>query len=116
MHGLAEPRRADVGGPHAHRHSHPSGSGPQGPSNSYALAQNHGRRRANHVGSHTSPSRMGGAGPHVIVDRNPRNLGGNCPRSWRPPGGFVVSWAGATMAGAPAQETTALGQRLGEVV
>src|SRR5580698_4632855 len=35
MDGLAEPSRTDVGGPHAHRHSHPPGSGPQGPSKSY---------------------------------------------------------------------------------
>src|SRR5579863_6686711 len=31
--GLAEPSPADVGGPHAHRHSHPPGNGPQGPPN-----------------------------------------------------------------------------------
>src|SRR6516164_4881640 len=46
MHGLAEPRRADVSGPHAHRHSHPSGSGPQGPSNSYAAFVSTGAARA----------------------------------------------------------------------
>src|SRR5947209_2977632 len=33
--GLAEPSTTDVGGPHAHRHSHPPGSGPQGPSKSF---------------------------------------------------------------------------------
>ena len=34
MDGLAEPRRTDVGGQHAHHHSHSPGSGPQGPSKS----------------------------------------------------------------------------------
>jgi hypothetical protein len=39
VHGLVEPSRTDVGGPHAHRHSHPPGSGPQGPSRSSARSR-----------------------------------------------------------------------------
>jgi DNA-binding SARP family transcriptional activator len=33
INGLAEPSRTDVGGQHAHRHSHPPGSGPKGRQN-----------------------------------------------------------------------------------
>ena len=65
--GLAKPSRTDVGGHHAHRHSHPPGSGPQGPSKSFGWVC--GCRRCS----------------YVRVDRLSLSHGGPDPESATPP-------------------------------